>query len=196
MKHELKTSVKHYVESKQLSERQLNDLIELVSTPKKSSVWPRAVAAIVVIAIAIGFWHVSNRDPAAVSLLIAEEVVHNHLKMKPLEVTSHSLQDLRAYFSQLDFPLRETNIISGSNLNLLGGRYCSIQGITAAQLRLRDEKTGDLETLYQAPYNKEMFRELPNLEQGQAPVRHFINGIGVDIWVEKGILFARTYSQI
>ena len=196
MKHELKTSVKNYVESKQLSEQQLHNLMELVGTTKKFPIWPRAVAAIVIIAIAIGFWQVNNRNLAEVSLMIAEEVVHNHLKMKPLEVTSHSLQDLRVYFSQLDFPLRDSNIIAGGNLNLLGGRYCSIQGITAAQLRLRDEKTGDLETVYQAPYNKELFRELPNLQEGQTPVRHFINGIGVDIWVEKGILFARTYSKL
>ena len=197
MKQKLKTSVKNYVESKQLSEQQLDDLTNLIGAPNKSSIWPRAVAAIAVVAIVVGLiLQASKHNAAEVSLLIAEEVVHNHLKMKPLEVNSQSLHDLRGYFSQLDFPLRDSKIITSTKLKLLGGRYCSIQGITAAQLRLQDEQTGDLETLYQAPYNKKLFQELPNLQEGKEPVRHYINGIGVDIWIEKGILFARTYSEL
>ena len=80
-------------------------------------------------------------------------------------------------------------------MQLIGGRYCSIQGETAAQLRMQDKATGDIQIVYQAPYNKELFRELPKLQEGQDPVRHYVNGIGVDVWVEKGILFARSFDQ-
>ena len=153
-------------------------------------------AALAVIVVAAGFlWNANVNRQSQVSLLIAEEVVQNHLKMKPLEVTSHSLHDMHAYFNQLDFSLRNSSLITTSNLQLLGGRYCSIQGFTAAQLRLKHNETGDLETLYQAPYDSKLFKELPNLQEGQAPVRHYINGIGVDVWVDKGILFARTFSD-
>ena len=115
--------------------------------------------------------------------------------MKSLEVKSQSLHELRGYFNQLNFKLRDSSILSNQNLQLLGGRYCSIQGFTAAQLRMRHEPSGDLEMVYQAPYNKELFRDLPDLQEGQEPVRHFINGIAVDIWIEKGILFARTFND-
>ena len=202
MKHELKDSVKKYVQSKQLNEKQLDELMGLVDTQSKTANttnqfrWLRAIAAVLVIGFAIGlYWNTTIRSYSEVSLLIAEEVVHNHLKMKPLEVSSHSLHDMRAYFNQLDFSLRSSSVIENTSLQLLGGRYCSIQGITAAQLRLKDKRTGDLETLYQAPYNKELFKDLPKLQEGQAPVRHFINGIAVEVWVEKGILFARTFSD-
>ena len=62
-------------------------------------------------------------------------------------------------------------------------------------VQMRDEKTGITQIVYQAPYDKDMFTELPNLQEGQQPVRKFVNGIAVDIWVEKGVLFARSFYQ-
>ena len=201
MKRNLKNSIKSYVESKQLSEEQLDSLLNIVNAqkqtkPKRSRPMLRMVAVMASILIAAGLlWNAGFKQSPEVSILIAQEVVHNHLKMKPLEVTSHSLHDMRAYFNKLDFALRDSSLIASGNMQLLGGRYCSIQGVTAAQLRMRDQETGELETLYEAPYNNDLFKELPNLQEGQTPKRHYINGIGVDIWVDKGILFARTFSD-
>ncbi len=202
MRHDLKTSVKSHVESKQLSDEQFDDLIKLINTQatkltsRERSLFVRAAAVVAVIVLAVGMlWKFYPNTELSVSLLIAEEVAHNHLKMKPLEVRSSSLHDMRAYFNQLDFSLSDSSIVSSSNLQLLGGRYCSIQGFTAAQLRMKHAQTGDLETVYQAPYDKDLFKDLPNLQKGQAPVRHYINGVAIDIWVEKGILFARTFSD-
>ena len=201
MKRDLKNSVKSYVESKQLSEEQLNSLLGMVNAQKGTTPKPgwktlRMVAVLASILIAAGLlWNVGFKQSSEISILIAEEVVRNHLKMKPLEVSSHSMDDMRAYFTELDFALRGSSLITSRNLQLLGGRYCSIQGVSAAQLRLQDQKTGVLETLYEAPYSSDLFKELPNLQEGQTPKRHYINGIGVDIWVDKGILFARTFSD-
>ena len=201
MKRDLKNSVKSYVESKQLSEEQLDSLLNMVNaqkeaTPKRSRPMLRMAAVMASILIAAGLlWNIGFKQTPEISILIAEEVVHNHLKMKPLEVSSHSLHDMRAYFNKLDFALRDSSLITSGNLQLLGGRYCSIQGFTAAQLRMQDQETGELEILYEAPYNKDLFKGLPNLQEGQTPIRHYINGIGVDIWVDKGILFARTFTD-
>ena len=201
MKRDLKNSVKSYVESKQLSDEQLDNLMGVVNAqtdaaPKRSSPMLRIVAVMTLILIAVGIlWNVGFKQQSEISILIAEEVVRNHLKMKPLEVTSHSLQDMRVYFNKLDFALRDSGLNASNNLQLLGGRYCSIQGLTAAQLRMKNQETGELETLYEAPYNNDLFKGLPNLQEGQTPKRHYINGIGVDIWVDKGILFARTFSD-
>ncbi len=201
MKRDLKNSVKSYVESKQLNEEQLDSLVNMVNAqkeiePKQSRPMLRVAAVMASILIAAGLlWNVGFKQQPEVSILIAEEVVHNHLKMKPLEVSSHSLQDMRTYFNKLDFALRGSSLITSGDLQLLGGRYCSIQGVTAAQLRLQDRETGELETLYEAPYDNDLFQELPDLQKGQTPKRHYINGIGVDIWVDKGILFARTFSD-
>lgn len=201
MKHELKKSVKDYVESQQLSNEQLETLTKLINSrhaksSRNKEFKLRAIAAALVVSIALGmFWGIGARNQTNVSQLIAEEVAHNHLKMKPMEVSSGSLNEVRAYFSKLDFSLSRSNFVVNNNLQLIGGRYCSIQGETAAQLRMKDITTGDIQIFYQAPYNKDMFRDLPKLRQGQEPVRHYVNGIGVDVWVEKGLLFARSFDQ-
>jgi len=201
MNDELKQSVHDYLESKQLTHAQLAELENRMqaSASKSSSTSLlkfNIVAVVLVIALVSSlFWGLSIDNRAGVAELIAEEVAYNHLKLKPMEVSSSSLNDMRSYFSELDFSLSQSKYIVDKGLKLVGGRYCSIQGEAAAQLRMQDENTGDMQIVYQAPYNKELFQDLPKLHEGQAPVRHFVNGIAVDVWVEKGILFARSYNH-
>ena len=201
MKTGLKKSVKDYVESQELTSEQLESLTNLLNSKhnrqqKQRQLTARAAAAVVCVILAVGiyFGYVGNNQKD-IPQLIAEEVAHNHLKMKPLEVSGDSLNDVRVYFKKLDFSLTNSRYVASNNLQLLGGRYCSIQGETAAQLQMRDESTGATQIVYQAPYDKELFSELPNLQAGQEPVRKFVNGIAVDVWVEKGVLFARSFHQ-
>ena len=49
------------------------------------------------------------------------------------------------------------------------------------QKRMQDETSGEMQIVYQAPFNKELFHDLPKLQEGLAQVRHFINGIAVDV---------------
>lgn len=200
MKHELKKSVKDYVESQELSSQQLEGLTSLINARYEKRNRQRryaitGLAAVIVLAVTLSLFWGFNVNQSQVSQLIAEEVAYNHLKMKPLEVSGNSLQDIRTYFKKLDFALTNSSFVASNNLQLMGGRYCSIQGEAAAQLHMQDEATGAMQIIYQAPYNKALFRDLPNLQEGQQPVRHFVNGIGVDVWVEKGILFARSFNQ-
>tara|TARA_R110002049_G_scaffold124479_1_gene279942 strand:- start:26598 stop:27203 length:606 start_codon:yes stop_codon:yes gene_type:complete len=201
MKQKLKKTVNDFVESQQLNHKQLQELTKILNSRQENNKWTDsirmgAVAVVFLLVMVLGiFWSIWEHNHADVSQLIAEEVSYNHLKMKPMEVASTSLNDMRDYFNELDFSLSQSQFVINNNLQLVGGRYCSIQGETAAQLRMKDALTGNIQIVYQAPYNKELFRELPNLQEGQEPVRHFVNGIGVDIWVEKGILFARSFDQ-
>ena len=201
MKNRLKKSVKDYIESQELTNEQLESVTNLLNSKhhkqlKEQQSNVRAIAAVVLVVLVVGIYlgYIGNNQKD-IPQLIAEEVAHNHLKMKPLEVSGDSLNDVRAYFNKLDFSLTHSHYIAGNNLQLLGGRYCSIQGETAAQLQMRDETTGNTQIVYQAPYDKDLFSELPNLQDGQAPVRKFVNGIAVDVWVEKGVLFARSFDQ-
>ena len=201
MKQVLKNTVKDYVESQQLSNGQLQGLTKIMNDKhdnqkRKNFSQVRAIATVLVLSLALGmFWSFGVNNQTDVSRLIAEEVSYNHLKMKPMEVSSTSLSEVCAYFSKLEFSLSPSQFVANNNLQLIGGRYCSIQGEAAAQLRMRDQVTGEIQLVYQAPYDKELFRELPKLREGQDPIRHFVNGIGVDVWVEKGILFARSFDQ-
>lgn len=124
--------------------------------------------------------------------LIASEVVKNHLNLKPLEVHTNNIDGLIHYFTQLDFLLRPSREVTNFRDSLLGGRYCSLQGITAAQLRLKTQNSRKANTLYQTEYRKAVFGPLPDIDQNQKPLVAWAKGIKVRIWVEKGVLFAVT----
>lgn len=202
MTDKLKQSIQKSLESKQLNQQQLDQLDGLMRSTSKNSDRPPllafnilAAAFVLTVVISVLALVEIRKEQVDVAELIAEEVAYNHLKMNPVEVSSTSLDDLRNYFTKLDFSISRSQFVIDNQLRLIGGRYCSIQGGAAAQLRMQDEQTGAIQIVYQAPYNKELFRDLPNLNDGEEPVRRFINGIAVDIWVEQGVLFARSFQQ-
>ncbi|MGS0695170.1 hypothetical protein [Shewanella sp. 0m-4] len=123
----------------------------------------------------------------SMSWKIADEVAKNHIKMKPLEVQTKQLSTLRQYFTELDFAIVNSSRI-GANGQMLGGRYCSVQGLTAAQIRFSDQ--GQAITLYEVQYDRALYGELPNIEAGDLPIELVARGVAVSIWVEKGLLMA------
>lgn len=130
-------------------------------------------------------------DDRPVLARIADEVATNHLHLKPVEVAGSDLEALRAYFTRLDFRPIDTTLPASADAELLGGRYCSIQGGIAAQLRLRG-RDGQLKTLYETRYDAKLHGPVPNRTAGDAPIRLSTRGISVVIWREHGVLFALT----
>ena len=197
-KDNLKNVLRQHLEKKSLSEKQLDSLLQLqtkktgqdTTETKKSYHWV-AFAAVFFIAISnVFYFGLTSR--LAMDKRIGSEVAKNHIKLKPLEIQTSSIQVIRNYFTELDFSPVESALLGASTKRLIGGRYCSIQGITAAQLRLKDDKTGQVQSLYQTVYDKKIFSDLPELEDNQKPVTVYSKGLAVDIWVEKGLLFALT----
>lgn len=125
---------------------------------------------------------------------IAEEVVRNHLKRRPLDVEATSVGEARQSFNKLDFALVESRGMSEAS-DFLGGRYCSLLGVPAAQLRVRNQGTGFIDTVYQIPYDPSLFGLLPNEEEAEIPLITYARGVEVSIWVEKAIVFARTHDH-
>ena len=149
-------------------------------------------------------WHNNLSNPsktiASQSLVkrIADEVVKNHLKLKPLDISSNSIDETQAFFKHLDFlPIHSRSAAQRSLLitdNLMGGRYCSIQGVTAAQLRYENDQ-GHLRTLYQVPYDADLYGELPLAIQNQAPLYLSVKGLQVRLWQEQGLLMVLVSPQ-
>jgi len=197
-KKNIKKAVIDHISSKSLSNAQINQLMGLQSistdkVPVGRSVQYRWVASVaVVVAIMLTTIYLNLSTDLSLDERIGNEVAKNHIKLKPLEVESSSLDVLRHYFTELDFAPIESSLIKPLDKTLLGGRYCSIQGVTAAQLRLKDNKTGKIQSLYQTLYTPDVFTNLPRLEEGQKPITIYSGGLEVDIWVEKGLLFALT----
>ncbi len=199
MKTNLKQAINSKLDAQQLSSKQLKALharLNQTEADNKTSHQPRnwlmaaSFAMVALFSITLVFF--MQGKPADMPQLIAGEVVRNHLKLKPLEVSTSSIEKIRVYFDKLNFlPIKSLNVNDTSVL--IGGRYCSLQGYTAAQLRMVNQESGNLDTLYQAPYMESVYGKLPNLDKDEIPLTVYERGIKVSIWVEKGILFARTH---
>ena len=121
---------------------------------------------------------------------VAAEVSKNHIKLKPLEVTSTEFNKVRDYFTALDFlpqASRYFPLVRSQPLTMAGGRYCSILSQSAAQLRYRSSSQ-TWSTLYQTAYNPETFGAIPALEDGAAPIKTYSKGLRVTLWVERQLL--------
>ncbi len=194
----LKKVIREHVEKQALSESQLESLMQIQNpnsetekqAAKKQFRWI-AIAAVFVVAFANVFYF-SMSPELTLDQRIGSEVAKNHINLKPLEIETSSMQAIRGFLTELDFMPMESALLAGSSKRLIGGRYCSIQGITAAQLRLKDDQSGQVQSLYQTVYDKKVFSGLPQLEENKKPVTVYSKGLAVDIWVEKGILFALT----
>ena len=193
----LKQSVRNHLESYSLAEDQFHKLESLAKqaapiSTRQFSIFPFAVAGAVAAFLLAFFLSPLIMDQNNVRERIAMEVVTNHIKLKPLEIETSSIDDIRGYFKKLDFMPVNSRLVDQFGLEIIGGRYCSLQGITAAQLRVRKPGTNTVQTLYQTEYRKNVFKDIPVLEDGDAPVDIYVKGVKVRIWVEKGLLFALT----
>jgi hypothetical protein len=202
MKRPLKQTVRNHFEQHSLSTDQLERLEALldVNAPiaaKRRHLarpligWSAAAAIAALLAIIVLFPPGLVED-IPMTEQIALEVAHNHIKLKPLDVETNSMDGIRRYFTDLEFVPVESSLLASADLELMGGRYCSIQSVPAAQLRITLPDHNRLQTLYQTEYRKDVFGPLPVLENGDIPVTVYVKGITVRIWVEKGLLFALT----
>ena len=201
LKRPLKQQLQNHLNQLHLDNNQFAELEKLVANGNQknnkvhSRAWvPMAAAGMFLFAVFTAFMALqfSKDNFQTMPQQIAEEVVSNHLKLKPLEVKNGSINAVRGYFTKLDFMPVESSLQALNNLQLIGGRYCSLQGITAAQLRMKQGE--NLQTLYETEYVPDVFGDIPILEKGEEPQVVYAKGIKVKVWVEKGLLFALTDS--
>ena len=197
MSSKLKQSVREHIESFSLNDSQLEQLESLGKETKTekaghATIFYRSLAGAVAAFILAVILIPTIFETENMHERIAQEVALNHIKLKPLEIETSSIDGVRDYFSKLDFIPVSSDLIDGSGFELIGGRYCSLQGIGAAQLRLKQPGSDAVHTLYQTEYRKELFEDMPVIERGDEPVELYAKGIRVTIWVEKDLLFALT----
>lgn len=199
MKKPLRNLVNERFEQEALTETQMENLLALTRLPaptprRQVSRWVITVlVASIVLLVLPRYFGVGLFQPAT-PRDIAEEVAKNHLKMKPLEIETQSMAGIERYFTALDFSPINSRQFALSRGQLLGGRYCSIQGVTAAQLRYRDEQ-GRKITLYETPYDPKRLPALPHVEKGEAPLMLYVSGLEISLWVEKDLLLVSATSE-
>lgn len=194
----LKNVMRQQIEKPSLSAMQLESLMllqkgETKKTRQNYSRKYRWVAVAAVFLIVMGnLFYINMLPELPLNQRIGSEVAKNHLNLRPLEIKTSSIQEIRGFLTKLGFSPVESVLLKGTSKSLIGGRYCSIQGVRAAQLRLKDSETGEIQSLYQTVYDKNIFYDLPELKENQKPITVYSKGLAVDIWVEKGLLFALT----
>lgn len=199
----LKDAVREHVEQRELSADQFDELEGLLTTSPKSSAapvarvrrpWTWLAAAALLLSLA-GFFVLSPRGGATTPDQVAAEVAKNHVKLKPLEVASSDMNEIRSFFDELDFVPVESAAFAQPDVELMGGRYCSIAGDAAAQLRVRRHADGDVGSLYMVPYEAEKHGDIPRRDRGEAPLSLYSRGLKVEIWVEQDLLMAMVATE-
>ncbi len=199
MTRDLKHSVNEHLESVRLDASHLRRLERMQRQSAGRPWWRHRALAVGLVACIIAAVTVmllplrGTLNAPSPAIAVAEEVVMHHLRRRPLEVRGDSLAAIEGYFDELGFRLVDSlrPAIGGG---LLGGRYCSVQGVTAAQLR-REDPSGRTQTLYQLPYDRSRFGTLPDIARGEPPHTLKVRGLLVDLWVERGLLFALAREQ-
>jgi len=188
-------SVKTYYEQNQLSEEQLQKLAAMqdkattaqqkVSTAQQHvppKQWLRRSAlAVASIMVAVLLFIVSGQNDVGIAERVAQEVAMNHNKALAVEYQTDSYDVLSQRMNKLDFKLRAPTAAFNEGLALIGGRYCSIQGELAAQIKMVDE-TGRVYTLYQTRSNEML--QVINADRIQSAQ------VNIRLWREQGLLFA------
>lgn len=200
MSHKPKQPIKqllkdHYCEQ-QLESDQLANLLEMQSQASNSSCesepsgthswrkWrlPQAALSACLLILAVGLW--TSISPANNNRDIVEEIASNHLQPLHLDVGSSSLEEVGRNLSHLSFSLVNSVRLESKQWKLLGGRYCTIQGQLAAQLKLLNKQSQKIVTLYQSaipPKSGHSFNEKTLRSDA---------GVEVSIWWEDGVMLA------
>ena len=191
----LNQAISNYLNDFELSDDQLTKLQALESNSVKDKKPLYSFAALLALCAVMLFLGMDQYQNKQGINSIVEEVSKNHLKFKPLEVTDKNLLTVSRYFEKLDFNPINSALVVGLSDQLLGGRYCSIKGNIAAQLRLQKED-GSVATLFETKFNEDDFLFLPNIDKGEQPIQQFIDGQAVTLWVERGVVMALVSSDL
>jgi anti-sigma factor RsiW len=166
----------HYREARLTDERAEAILAGEPPRATPASVWRLRLAALAasVLALAwVGYGMFSERDLAA---RVFAEIAMNHKKGLAAEVATDDFAAVGRALDRLDFAISKPGG-PAAGLALLGGRYCSIQGRLAAQLKLA--APGGVRTLYVAELT-------PQLEAivGETVIH---DSVEITVWREGGI---------
>lgn len=149
-----------------------------------------AASVLVMVMLTAFLWQDNDRSQLQ---SIAFEVAGNHIKQRPMELHAKSMDQVKSFFKELDFsPINSDHLLSHFALaesDLLGARYCSITGVTAAQLRYQESAISH-STLYEVGYDSDLYGYIPDISQGESPQTLMVKGVKVSIWLEKGLLMA------
>ena len=178
---DLERLIKDYYDEAELPEARVDAILDGAparETPPR--VWYLRIAAVAA-SLLLGFGllqvYLSERDTEA---RVLAEIAMNHKKQLAVEVAADNFTDIGRALDRLEFTVpRPERLIEG--FTLLGGRYCSIHGNLAAQLKLREAGTGAVHTLYVTGLTPDLV--------GVAGGASEHDGVAITLWREQDVFF-------
>ncbi|NKB70240.1 MAG: hypothetical protein GKR89_24480 [Candidatus Latescibacteria bacterium] len=140
----LDDKIKSYYQSRSLPEAQVERLLEQTQGKPRLQRYYWLAGCAAVLLVGLVWWSGRGRDPAD---RVLAEVAMNHVKGLAVEVTADHYGALQEGLDKLDFVVLPPPDIC-DQYALVGGRYCSILGGLAAQLKVRDADSDQMLTLY------------------------------------------------
>jgi len=187
----LSASLKEYYQHKSLSADSVEHLLAQINAekPVNSLVipWLRRpvvglawVASLLVVVMVVQFFYYQQSHQSNLTALVLEEIAMNHNKKLDAEYVETRPEILRVAMQRLDFPLNLPVDVQ-RDFQLVGGRYCSIQGGLAAQLKVRNRVSGAVSTLYVT----ELTEKLARIRE-----QHVLQGsVNIHLWQQQGRFF-------
>lgn len=170
----MKNELKDYYAKQNLPEDKLQRLMEIQTT--KSNWKIPAISSFAVATLLFVAFNVIFQTP--IDQKILKEVAYNHSKQMPPEVLSEDYTTINEALDRLDFKVVESPKLA-ANFQLVGARYCSVQGKIAAQLKLFNKQDQTYYTLYQ-------FKAIDEVDNFQGTSKN----VSIKVWKENEIGFA------
>lgn len=196
----LKSTLKNILEADSLSENQLQKLNALQAAGRKQPhLFQRRrflMGGSAAIAASVLFFTGRNMYSGNSNLQesIVRDVLTNHIHIRELDIETSSISEIVQYFNRLAFAPFLSSQINKDSFELLGGRYCTLQGELASQLYLKNKASGELATYYLARYDRQHFGDIPDVSSGDTPKVVHERGYQMTIWRETNVVNVFTQS--
>ena len=184
----MEQELKNYYRSKRLDSHKITAMqasVHEMERTRHSVSYLIPIAAVILLTIGIGLWlHISTDS---VTHQVVAEIGHNHRQHGALVVESDQYAVVQAALSELDFPIRPRRDEFVQDFVLAGGRYCTIRGFQAAQLKLSHSKSQIIHTLYVFP----MRDNIKDIESGV----YETNGVQVELWTDRTLVYGLAHDR-
>ncbi len=187
-------NIKNHYEKQVLSPEILARMRAMTDTQsqKKHGLWQAskyfaiAASCALVILTGVQLTNFSQTSGDELIVRVAQEVAMNHNKQLASEFISDNYSKLAATMDKLDFIIKSPEQLKDSEYQLLGARYCSIQGRIAAQINLVNQH-GESMTLYVTQLN-DALSVLQNKSQSH-------ENLLISNWHENGLFYSLARRQ-
>ncbi len=185
---ELDDRLRDHFRGMQLTDNAVDQIAEAGSTqpftrmPASSRSWRGfswAIAAMLILSLTVGIHQYGTHTERTTRTL--NEAAMNHSTRLQFEFEAENIVDIDRHMAQLPFEVALPSEFS-ERFDLLGARYCTINGELAAHVKFVDRETDKQVSLF-------MTRAVDGLRTID-DARDRINGVNVKLWNESGLFYA------